>query len=47
MKYEERAINAYETWYWRRILKIQVKWRDRITNDEVFFFKRRKRKDYF
>ena len=30
-KNEERAINTFETWYWRRMLKI--KWTDRITND--------------
>jgi hypothetical protein len=41
-KNEERLINAFETWCWRRMLKI--KWRDRITNDEVF--KGRKNKDY-
>jgi len=28
------SINAFETWFWRRMLKI--KWTDRITNDEVF-----------
>jgi len=33
-KNEERVINAFETWCWRRMLKI--KWTDRITNDEVF-----------
>ena len=33
-KNEERVINAFETWGWRRMLKI--KWTDRITNDEVF-----------
>jgi len=33
-KNEERVINAFETWFWRRMLKI--KWTDRITNDEVF-----------
>jgi len=33
-KNEERVINAFETWSWRRMLKI--KWTDRITNDEVF-----------
>jgi len=27
-------INAFETWCWRRMLKI--KWTQRITNDEVF-----------
>ena len=32
-KKEETAINAFETWCWRRMLKI--KWTDRITNDEV------------
>jgi porphobilinogen deaminase len=32
-KNEERFINAFETWCWRRMLKI--KWTDRITNDEV------------
>jgi hypothetical protein len=33
-QYEERVVNALETWSWRRMLKI--KWTDRITNDEVF-----------
>jgi len=33
-KNEEWAVNAFETLCWRRTLKI--KWRDRITNDEVF-----------
>ena len=33
-KNEERIINAFETWCWRRMLKI--KWTDRITNDEVY-----------
>ena len=33
-KNEERAINAFETWCWRRMLK--MKWTDRITNVEVF-----------
>ena len=33
-KSEERAINAFETWRWRRMLKI--KRTDRITNGEVF-----------
>ena len=32
-KNEDRAINAFETWCWRRMLKI--KWTDRIMNDEV------------
>jgi hypothetical protein len=31
---KKRAINAFETWCWRRML--QIKWTDRITNDEVF-----------
>ena len=33
-KNEERIINAFETWCWRKMLKIT--WTDRITNDEVF-----------
>ena len=33
-KNEERFVNAFETWSWRRRLKI--KWTDKITNDEVF-----------
>ena len=33
-KNEERAINAFETWRWRRMLKI--KWTDRITDDKAF-----------
>jgi len=33
-KNEERVINAFETWCWRKMLKI--KWTDRITNYEVF-----------
>jgi hypothetical protein len=33
-KNEERAVNPFETWCWRRMLKI--KWTDRITNGEVF-----------
>ena len=33
-KNEERVVNVFETWCWRRTLKI--KWTDRITNDEVF-----------
>ena len=37
-KNEERVINVFETWRWRRVLKI--KWTDRIRNDE--FFKRTK-----
>jgi len=31
---KERIINAFESWCWRRMLKI--KWTDRITNGEVF-----------
>jgi hypothetical protein len=27
------VVNGFDTWCWRKILKI--KWRDRITNDEV------------
>jgi len=33
-KNEETIINAFETRYWRGMLKI--KWTDRIMNDEVF-----------
>jgi hypothetical protein len=33
-KHEERVVNAFETWGWRRMLK--KKWTDRITDDEVF-----------
>jgi len=33
-KNEERIINAFETWCWRRMLKI--KWTERITNEKVF-----------
>ena len=33
-KNEERFINVFETWSWRRTLK--RKWADGITNDEVF-----------
>ena len=33
-KNEERVINAFETWCWRKMLKI--KWTDRITNNKVF-----------
>jgi len=29
-----QGFNAFETWSWRRMLK--MKWTDRITNDEVF-----------
>ena len=33
-KNEESVVNAFETWSWRGML--QIKWTDRITNDEVF-----------
>jgi len=33
-KSEAVIINVFETWCWRRMLKI--KWTDRLTNDEVF-----------
>jgi hypothetical protein len=33
-KNEDRVVNAFETWNWRRMLKI--KRTDRITNDKVF-----------
>ena len=33
-KSEERVVKAFETWCWRKMLKI--KWTDRITNDEVY-----------
>jgi hypothetical protein len=33
-KNNERVINAFETWCWRRMLKI--KWTDRIMNEEIF-----------
>jgi hypothetical protein len=33
-KNEERVVNAFETWCWRRALKI--KWTGRRPNDEVF-----------
>jgi hypothetical protein len=36
-----RVINVFETWCWRKMLK--VNWTDRITN----FFKGKKKKDYF
>jgi hypothetical protein len=39
-KNEDSVINAFDTWYWRRTLKI--KWTDRIKNDELF--KGRKKK---
>jgi hypothetical protein len=31
---ERGFVNVFETWCWRRMLKI--KWTDRITNYEVF-----------
>jgi hypothetical protein len=31
---EVRVVNVFETWCWRRMLKI--KWTDRVTRDEVF-----------
>ena len=33
-KYEERIIDAFETWSWRRMLKIE--WTGRIKTDEDF-----------
>jgi hypothetical protein len=33
-KNEERVINEFETWCWRRMLKI--KWTDSVTNYKVF-----------
>jgi hypothetical protein len=33
-KNEERVVTAFETWSWRRMLKIKCT--DRITKDEVF-----------
>jgi hypothetical protein len=33
-KSEERVVNAFEKWCWRRMLKI--KWTDKITSVEVF-----------
>jgi len=33
-KSEERVVSAFETWSWRRMLKIE--WTVRITNGEVF-----------
>jgi hypothetical protein len=32
-KNEERVVNAFETWSWGRMLKIN--WTDRIMSDEV------------
>jgi hypothetical protein len=31
---EEKFVNVFETWCWKRMLK--VKWTDRVTNFEVF-----------
>jgi len=42
-KYEEKLINAFEIWSWRRLL--EIKWAGRTTNDEVF--QRVEKKDYF
>jgi len=42
-KSEERIINAFVTWNWRRMLKI--KWTDK--KRMMKFFKGRKKKDYF
>jgi len=42
-KNEEGVVSAFESWSWKRMLKI--KWTVRITNDEVF--KGRKRKITF
>jgi hypothetical protein len=36
---EERVLNAIETWYWRRMLKI---WTDIITNEKFSKGGRRK-----
>jgi len=33
-KNEEKFVSAFETWCWRRMLKI--KWADRMTNGDVF-----------
>jgi len=35
-KNEERVLNAFETWCWRGMLKIN--WTDRITNDECSLY---------
>ena len=40
-EYEEKVVNAFETWSWRRMLKI--KWTERITNGEVFRRKKEER----
>jgi hypothetical protein len=36
-----RVVNGFETWCWRRMLKI--KWTDRIKNGEVFQRARKER----
>ena len=41
-KNEERVVNAFETWCWRRMLKI--KWAEYRM---LKFFKGRKKKNYF
>jgi hypothetical protein len=33
-KIEERVVKAFETWCWRRMLK--MKWTDKITNGDIF-----------
>jgi hypothetical protein len=40
-KNEEKVVYAFDTWCWRRMLKI--KWTGRITNDEVFQRAKKKR----
>ena len=42
-KNEEMVVYAFETWCWRRMLK--MKWTDR--KRMMKFFKWRKKKDYF
>jgi hypothetical protein len=34
LKIEEGVVNAFEAWSWRRML--EIKWTERIMNDEVF-----------
>jgi hypothetical protein len=38
---EEGVVNVFETWCWRRMLKI--KWTDRITNADIFQMAKEKR----
>ena len=40
-KNEEGVVNVFETWCWRRMLKI--KWTHRITNAEIFQMAKEKR----